>query len=70
MPETVSETHIRQKLDLKMLLEDAFEVVEKVSVDRGPAQFLDPSAHLGFDVFDEEHDQPIGDVVPWDKPAS
>lgn len=53
-----------------MLPEDAFEVVEKVSVERGTIRFLDPSAHLGFDIFDEEHDQPTENVAPWDRPAS
>ncbi|MBE3047994.1 hypothetical protein IMZ48_36890 [Candidatus Bathyarchaeota archaeon] len=61
---------MRQNLDLKRLPEDVFEVVEKVSADRGPIRFLDPSAHLGFDIFDEEQDQPTGNGAPWDTPAS
>lgn len=61
---------MQQNLDLKRLPEDVFGIVEKVSADRGPIRFLDPSVHLGFDIFDEEHDQPTGDAAPWDTPAT
>lgn len=70
IPKSITEAHIRQNLDLKRLPENAFEVVDKVSADRGPIRFLDPSAHLGFDIFDEEHDQPTGNAAPWDRSAS
>lgn len=60
---------MRQNLDLKTLSGDAFEVVDKVSADSGPIRFLDPSAHLGFDIFDEERDQPTGNAAPWDRAA-
>lgn len=33
--------------------------------DKG-IRFLNPSKHLGFDIFDEEEDQPVGDRAPWD----
>lgn len=61
---------MRQNMNLKRLPKDVFEVVDKVSADRGPIRFLDPSNHLGFDIFDEEHDQPTGNAAPWDNPAS
>lgn len=61
---------MRQNLDPKRLPEDVFEVVERVSANKGLIRFLDPSAHLGFDIFDEEHDQPTENIAPWDKPAS
>lgn len=61
---------MQQNLDLKRLTEDVFEIVDKVSADRGPIRFLDPSNYLGFDTFDEEQDQPTGNAAPWDSPAS
>lgn len=61
---------MRQNLDLKRLPENVFEVVDQVSGDRGPIRFLNPSAHLGFDIFDEEHDEPTENAAPWDKYAS
>ncbi|SPN96708.1 probable GCY1 Galactose-induced protein of aldo/keto reductase family [Cephalotrichum gorgonifer] len=71
IPKSVTEAHMRQNLDLKRLPEDVFEIVDKISVDRGgPIRFLDPSAHLGFDIFDEEDDQPTGNTAPWDKTSS
>ncbi|KAL2114388.1 hypothetical protein VUR80DRAFT_8078 [Thermomyces stellatus] len=66
IPKSVTEAHMRQNLDLKILPDNAFEIVEKVSAEKGPIRFLDPSAHLGFDIFDEEHDQPTGNAAPWD----
>ncbi|KAK8085058.1 NADP-dependent oxidoreductase domain-containing protein [Apiospora hydei] len=32
----------------------------------GALRFLDPKPHIGFDIFDEENDQPIDNKAPWD----
>jgi hypothetical protein len=57
---------MRQNLQLKRLPEDVFSVVDQLSSERGPIRFLDPSRHLGFDIFDEENDQPVSNSAPWD----
>ncbi|KAI0378273.1 aldo-keto reductase [Hypomontagnella monticulosa] len=66
VPKSVSEVHMEQNLRLKRLPDDMFLVVDQLSLKRGPLRFLDPSRHLGFDIFDEERDQPVGDSAPWD----
>ena len=57
---------MRQNLQLKRLPEDVFSVVDQLSSERGPIRFLDPSRHLGFDIFDEENDKPVSNSAPWD----
>ncbi|KAK0629422.1 NADP-dependent oxidoreductase domain-containing protein [Bombardia bombarda] len=50
---SVSEEHMQQNLEVKKLPDTDFEIVDKLSSNRGPIRFLDPSRHLGFDIFDE-----------------
>jgi len=57
---------MKQNLQLKSLPEDLFNVVDQLSSERGPIRFLDPSRHLGFNIFDEENDQPVANSAPWD----
>ncbi|KAI0181152.1 NADP-dependent oxidoreductase domain-containing protein [Hypoxylon sp. FL1284] len=66
VPKSVSEEHIQQNIQLKKLLEDLFIVIDQLSSKRGPLRFLDPSQHIGFDIFDEEKDEPVGNRAPWD----
>lgn len=57
---------MRQNLQLKRLPEDSFRLMELLSSNHGPIRFLDPRRHLGFDIFDEEQDQPVSNSAPWD----
>jgi alcohol dehydrogenase (NADP+) len=66
IPKSVQEDHLRQNLELSPLPGDAFDVVDQLSAERGPIRFLDPCPHLGFDIFDEENDQPTSNTAPWD----
>lgn len=68
IPKAAQEPHMESNLGVKRLPEDVFNMVNKLASERqgGPARFLDPSKHLGFDIFDEEHDQPEAEGAPWD----
>lgn len=57
---------MKQNLQLRRLPEDMFAIVDQLSLERGPLRFLDPSRHIGFDIFDEEKDQPVADSAAWD----
>ncbi len=57
---------MRQNLQVRRLPDEVFERVESVSSSPGPVRFLDPGKHLGFDIFDEERDEPVGNGAPWD----
>lgn len=56
---------MRQNLELKRLPDDLFGEVETIASGHA-LRFLDPSRHLGFDIFDEDVDQPAGNSAPWD----
>ncbi|KAH8879232.1 hypothetical protein GQ53DRAFT_800306 [Thozetella sp. PMI_491] len=58
IPKSVQEKHMRQNFELKRLSEVEFDAVDGLADTRGPRRFLDPSRHLGFNIFDEQHDQP------------
>lgn len=66
VPKSVQETHMKQNLQLKKLPENFFIEVDQLASKHGFIRFLDPSRHLGFDIFDEENDQPLGNSAPWD----
>ncbi|TRX97655.1 hypothetical protein FHL15_001410 [Xylaria flabelliformis] len=66
VPKSVQEHHLRQNLQLFRLCDTDFRSIEDLLSQRGPIRFLDPSPHIGFDIFDEENDQPTADKAPWD----
>ncbi|EHK41998.1 hypothetical protein TRIATDRAFT_268235 [Trichoderma atroviride IMI 206040] len=66
IPKSVQESHLQQNIQLTRLSDEDFYTVDQLSSERGPVRFLDPSRHLGFDIFDEENDQPVANGAPWD----
>ncbi|KAI5921325.1 aldo-keto reductase [Camillea tinctor] len=66
IPKSVQEVHMKQNLELFRLSDDHFRAIDKLSLERGPIRFLNPSPHIGFDIFDEENDQPVDNKAPWD----
>lgn len=66
VPKSVQQSHMEQNIRLKRLPEEAYSVLARLSEKHGQIRFLDPSRHLGFDIFDEEADQPVADKAPWD----
>jgi alcohol dehydrogenase (NADP+) len=69
VPKAAQEIHLRDNLSVKKLPDDDFQAINTLaSRNGGPKRFLDPKEYLGFDVFDEEQDQPVADAAPWDAP--
>ncbi|KAJ3564205.1 hypothetical protein NPX13_g7927 [Xylaria arbuscula] len=66
VPKSVQEHHLKDNLQLFRLGDTDFRCIEDLVPRRGPVRFLDPSPHIGFDIFDEENDQPIANEAPWD----
>ncbi|KAK3349874.1 aldo-keto reductase [Lasiosphaeria hispida] len=67
VPKSVQQGHMEQNLLVKQLPYDLWKEVDNLAQKRGgPFRFLDPSRHLGFDIFDEENDQPVGSSASWD----
>ncbi|KAJ5094545.1 hypothetical protein N7456_010406 [Penicillium angulare] len=66
VPKSSHALHMAQNIQLKRLGEGDLFLIDRLSSQRGPARFLDPSRHLGFDIFDEESDQPVDNQAPWD----
>ncbi|KAI8628817.1 aldo-keto reductase [Xylariaceae sp. FL1651] len=66
IPKSVQEVHMKQNLELFRLGDEHFKTVDQLSRATGPIRFLDPTPHVGFDIFDEENDQPLGNRAPWD----
>lgn len=65
VPKSVQEAHMKENLQLKKLPDGSFEAMESISTRRGFIRFLDPTPHLGFNIFDEENDQPVANSAPW-----
>lgn len=66
IPKTVHEDRLIENLDLFRLSDESFREVNELYRKVGTIRYLDPSAHVGFDVFNELHDEPVMDCAPWD----
>ncbi|KAH9435599.1 hypothetical protein MCOR02_004522 [Pyricularia oryzae] len=68
IPKSNQREHLRSNMQVRKLSVELFNLVDGLAALRlgGPVRFLDPSRHVGFDIFDEENDQPIEDAAAWD----
>lgn len=67
IPKTVHEDRLTENLGLLRLNDVQFNKINELSNKAGTVRYLDPTGHIGFDLFDEIHDQPIIDRAPWDQ---
>lgn len=68
IPKTANKSRLQENLCIAPLNQKHFATIDTLSttIESGPIRFLDPSEHLGFDIFDEEIDQPVENQAPWD----
>lgn len=66
VPMSVHESRLRENLNLFSLPEADFQRVNQLTHRAGSIRFLDPSPYIGFDIFDEENDEPVDNKAPWD----
>ena len=45
--------------DLIMLTDEQMDRINRLADEKGSVRFLDPREYLGFNIFDEEHDEPV-----------
>ena len=62
MPKTVREPRLEENRQLFRLDDTAMNAINQLAEERGQVRFLDPSGHIGFDIFDESHDQPTLEI--------
>ena len=67
IPKTVHEDRLTENMGLFKLNDVQFKKIDCLSNKVGTVRYLDPTGHIGFDIFDELHDQPILDRAPWDQ---
>ena len=66
IPKTAQDQRLKENITLARLNDEHFVVVDKLTEGRGTTRYLDPTAHIGFDIFNEERDEPLEDKAPWD----
>ncbi|TVY92220.1 putative oxidoreductase [Lachnellula willkommii] len=68
VPKTVQTHRLAENLCLSALKDEHFQIVDTLTdnMESGPLRYLNPEKHLGFDIFSEEADEPVGNVAPWD----
>ncbi|CAK37432.1 uncharacterized protein An01g14370 [Aspergillus niger] len=59
IPKTVRQSRMVENLDLKQLPDKDMETIYDLSKKKGEVRYLDPKNHIGFNIFDERHDQPV-----------
>ena len=66
IPKTAQEQRVEENLTLTRLSDKHFTAVDKLAEGRGTTRYLDPTAYIGFNIFNEKSDEPMGDKAPWD----
>ena len=59
MPKTAQKNRMAENLGLFALSEEHMEMITTLASKYGEVRYLDPRHHIGFDVFDENIDQPV-----------
>lgn len=59
VPKTTREPRLDENRRLMSLDRTVMNTISQLVEERGHVRFLDPREHIGFDIFDESHDQPI-----------
>ncbi|KAI9662478.1 MAG: hypothetical protein M1821_008645 [Bathelium mastoideum] len=59
VPKSAQEDHLKQNLNICKLSDDHFQRLNNISDLSGTVRYLDPLNHIGFDIFDEDEDQPV-----------
>lgn len=59
IPKTVRQSRMVENLDLKQLPDKDMETIYDLSKKKREVRYLDPKNHIGFNIFDERHDQPV-----------
>ena len=67
VPKTVRKDHLIENLQLRKLGEEQFMIIDSLASKVGTVRYLDPSGHIGFDIFNEIEDEPIADSALWDQ---
>jgi len=60
VPKTAREDRLAENLSLFKLSNEHFERISLLSSETGSVRYLDPQDYIGFDIFDELEDQPVG----------
>ncbi|KAL8724601.1 MAG: hypothetical protein Q9181_006756 [Wetmoreana brouardii] len=59
VPKTVQAARMVENMNLFTLKEEDMEKINRSGEEKGRVRFLDPRNHIGFDIFDEESDEPV-----------
>lgn len=61
VPKTVKEQRMMENIDLFKLTNEQMTRISGLAEQKSTVRFLDPREYLGFNIFDEDADQPVGD---------
>lgn len=70
IPKTVREDRLAENLAVFRLREEDFCKINSLASQTGTVRYLDPSNHIGFDVFSEQCDEPVMSSAPWDRSST
>ena len=65
IPKTCREDRAVENLGTFTLNDGDFKVVDSLAYEIGNIRYLDPSGHIGFDIFNEHDDEPVLNSAPW-----
>ncbi|MCJ1382330.1 hypothetical protein MMC17_005443 [Xylographa soralifera] len=67
VPKSSRSEHIDSNFVLPELSKADLKTVDSLKEPQDWIRFLDPEEYLGFDIFNEEADEPVADAPSWNK---
>lgn len=63
MPKTVHEERMVENRELFRLSDEHLTRINRITKVKGTVRYLDPKNHIGFDIFNEDGDEPVADGI-------
>lgn len=70
IPKTAHDERLAENLAVFRLSDKHFRKIDSLASPTGTVRYLDPSNHIGFDVFNEQRDEPVMNNAPWDQAST
>jgi alcohol dehydrogenase (NADP+) len=60
IPKTVGEARMTENRAIFQLSDDDMTRIDSIATKKGVVRYLEPKDYLGFDIFNEKVDEPVG----------
>ena len=63
VPKTVHEERLVENMEVFRLSDEDMQRIDHLAEEKGTVRYLDPRGYVGFDIFNEDLDEPIAEDI-------